>query len=94
MREYCITFGNEEGEGSTEVYHCHVTAPLDSLALEAAFRGAMLANIPLKGTTLVAIKVFVDIPSDVLEGYEALRQLTNVGKPEATPEQVAPSHLH
>lgn len=88
MREYCITFGNEEGEGGTEVYHCHITAPTDGIAVSAALEAAMQQNISLKGTTLVAVKVIIDIPSDVMEGYEALRMLRHYdAAPSAAPKQ-------
>lgn len=95
MREYCITFGNDDGGEETEIYHCHVTAPTDGIAISAAFEGAMQQNVSLQGSTMVSAKTIVDIPEDMLAGYEALRLLRHIGGVAPTQEAAPnPTPLH
>lgn len=69
-------------------------APTDGRAVEAVFEQALEKNVSLAGMNVVAIHTLLDVPADVMTGYEALRALRHVGKPAATPPAQQSSHLH
>jgi len=93
MLEHCITFFKEEPgeEPDTVVFHCHVTAPDEMLAVECALRNTVQENISLAGATGVEVKVVVELPDGLVASMEALRRAQHGT---AMPAQQASSHLH
>jgi len=94
MNEYCVTFvciqGTDEPE---EVFHCHVTAPGDQLALETALRRSVDDNIKLARSDAVSIRLVLPLHEGLMDALELLRFATHGATPMANPMAPA-SHLH
>ncbi|UOF78606.1 hypothetical protein [Bacteriophage sp.] len=93
MLEHYITFFKEEPgeEPDTVVFHCHVTAPDEMLAVEVALRETVRENISLAGATGLEVRLVMDLPPGLVDTTEALRR-TQHGT--AMSVQPANSHLH
>lgn len=93
MLEHCITFFKEEPgeESDTVVFHCHVTAPDEILAVECALRNTVQENISLAGTTGLEVRLVMDLPPGLVDTMETLRRAQHGT---ALPVQQASSHLH
>ena len=93
MLEHCITFFKEQPgeEPDTVVFHCHVTAPDEMLAVEVALRETVRENISLAGATGLEVRLVMDLPSGLVDTTEALRRDQHGT---AMPVQPASSHLH
>jgi len=97
MLKHCITFFKEEpdnpGEG-TAMFHCDVTADNELIAVEVALRETVRNNISLAGATGLEVRMVMDLPPGLVETIEVLRTVQHGGKPAATPQAPASSHLH
>ena len=93
MLEHCITFFKEQPgeEPDTVVFHCHVTAPDEMLAVEVALRETVRENISLAGATGLEVRLVMDLPSGLVDTTEAMRRAQHGT---AMPVQPASSHLH
>lgn len=93
MHEHCLTFFKEEPgeEPDTVVFHCHVTAPDMTLAVEVALRETVRENISLAGATGLEVRLVLDLPPGVVDTTEALRRAQH-GTAAAVVQ--ANSHLH
>ena len=93
MLEHCITFFKEEPgeEPDTVVFHCHVTAPDEMLAVEVALRETVRENISLAGATGLEVRLVMDLPPGLVDTTEAMRRAQHGT---AMPVQPASSHLH
>ena len=89
MLEHCITFFKEEPgeEPDTVVFHCHVTADNELIAVEVALRETVRENISLAGATGLEVR----LPPGLVDTTEALRRAQHGT---AMPVQQASSHLH
>jgi hypothetical protein len=94
MLEHCITFFKEE-EGDEEldtvVFHCHVTAPDEVLAVETALRETVRGNISLAGATGLEVRLVLELPPGLMDTVEALRRAQH-GM--AAPVQPTSDNLH
>lgn len=94
MNEYCVTFvrimGNDEPE---EVFHCHVLAPGDQLALETALHRSVVDNIKLARSDAVSISLVMPLNEGLMDALELLRAATHGATATANPMAPA-SHLH
>jgi hypothetical protein len=90
MIEYCITFITDDEE-PREVWHCHVTAPIDALALEVALKQAAQDNVSLLGARAVALSMIRELPADLMQSLEAVRVAVHGA---TTAPQQASAHLH
>ncbi len=94
MLEHCITFFKEEpdnDEADTVVFHCHVTADNEMMAVEGALRGVVASNVSLAGATGLEVRLVMELPPGLVEATEALRRAQHGT---AMPVQQASSHLH
>jgi hypothetical protein len=93
MLEHCITFfkGEPDEETSVVVFHCHVTAPDEVLAVEVALRETVNENVSLVGATSVEVRARTRLPPGLVDAMEDLRR-TQHGTTVAV--QQASSHLH
>lgn len=93
MLEHCITFFKEEPgeEPDTVVFHCHVTAPDEMLAVEVALRETVQGNISLAGATGLEVRLVMELPLGLVDTMEALRRAQHGTD---MPVQSASSHLH
>ena len=93
MLEHCITFFKEQPgeEQDTVVFHCHVTAPDELLAVEVALRETVRENISLAGATGLEVRLVMDLPPGLVDTTETLRRAQHGT---AMPVQQASSHLH
>lgn len=94
MNDYCVTFvrirGSDEPE---EVFHCHVIAPNDQLALEVALHRSVDDNIRLDRSDAVSLRLVLPLSVEVMDALELVRTATHGAT--ATPTPMAPaSHLH
>lgn len=76
MLEHCITFFKEQPgeEPDVTVFHCHVTAPDERLAVEAALHETVRENISLAGTTGLEVRLVMELPPGLVDTTEALRR--------------------
>lgn len=94
MNEYCITFVRIRGEDEPEeVFHCHVVAPGDQLALETALRRSVDDNIKLARSDAVSIRLVLPLNGGLMDALELLRAATHGATATANP-MAAPHHLH
>lgn len=96
MNDYCVTFVHmKDGEepSAEEVFHCHVLAPVDHLALETALRRSVEDNIQLSRANAVSIRMVLPLPTTLMGDLELLRVAQNGATPTLTPMAPA-SHLH
>jgi hypothetical protein len=76
MLEHCITFFKEAPgeEPDTVVFHCHVTAPDEMMAVEVALCETVRENISLTGATGLEVRLVMDLPPGLVDTTEALRR--------------------
>lgn len=93
MLEHCITFFKEEPgeEPDTVVFHCHVTADNEMVAVEVALRETVRNNISIAGATNVEVRLVQGLPPGLVDTMEALRRAQHGT---AMPVVPASSHLH
>lgn len=91
MIEYCITFITDDEEPQ-EVWHCHITAPIDVLALEVALKEAAHQNVSLARARGVALRMMRELPAELMASLEAIRVAIHGATP--APAIQPSSHLH